>query len=121
MMHGGLTMRRRLQAMAGVMVMMSSVGWAAKKPDPADFKIKVHVSSVRYSEAAASTEILTVDIGGKHYELSGWAANGLLNPGDYMAKLSTDWHRTSFESQQYYQFLMPDGTTREFQVTMQAE
>jgi hypothetical protein len=104
--------------------------WAAPKTDQADYKIAVHVSGSRFG-ADGMTQILSVTIDGKHYELLGGtssakvysagSAHGLLNPGDYQAKLIEDIHKTGYESIQMYELLLPDGATRKFSVTLQSE
>jgi hypothetical protein len=101
--------------------------WAAPKTD-ADYNIAVHVSGSHYG-ANEMLQVLSVVIDGKHYELSGptssakvaMRGNGLLNPGDYKAKLTEDTHKTSFESIQEYELLLPDGTQRKFSVILQSE
>ncbi len=99
------------------------------KVDPADYNIPVHVSGAAYAPGNPLSQILTVAIGGKHYELYGGTSsakaymhgNGLLNPGDYRARLKVDEHKTPFESIQSYEVLLPDGTTRIFEVIAQSE
>jgi archaellum component FlaG (FlaF/FlaG flagellin family) len=100
-----------------------------KKANPADYTVKVHVSAAQYVATDGLFEILTVVIDGKHYQLQGATSsskafmhgNGLLNPGDYSAKLTVDTHKTAYESIQMYELLMPDGTTRPFSVIFQGE
>ena len=96
------------------------------KPNPADYTVKVHVSTSRYEREVynALYQILEVMIDGRHYDLYGptssarayLSGNGLLNPGDYMAMLITDVHKTPFESLQMYEVLLPDNTVRRFGV-----
>ena len=90
----------------------------------------MHISASAYASAANPLfEIVTTTINGKHYQLQGPTSsskifthgNGLLNPGDYHCKLSTDEHKTSYESQQVFEILLPDGTTRKFAVIAQSE
>jgi hypothetical protein len=102
---------------------------AAPKINPAEYTVAVHVSASRYAAADGLSQILSVAIDGKHYELQGGTSsakvyghgNGLLDPGDYKAKLSIDQHKTPFESVQQYEILLPDGTTRPFSVILQSE
>jgi hypothetical protein len=47
--------------------------------------------------------------------------NGLLNLGDYQAKLVVDTHKSAYESMQVYEFLLPDGGKRKFGVVGQSE
>ncbi len=89
----------------------------------------MHVSYAQYDPVNGIYEILTAVIDGKHYQLEGFTSssrtfmhgNGLLNPGDYAAKLTKDEHKTSFESLQVFEFLLPDNTTRSFSVIGQGE
>jgi archaellum component FlaG (FlaF/FlaG flagellin family) len=102
---------------------------ATQKVNPADYTVKVHVSAAQYVATDGLFEILTVTIDGKHYQLQGPTSsskafmhgNGLLNPGDYSAKLAVDTHKTAYESIQTFELLMPDGTTRPFAVVFQGE
>jgi hypothetical protein len=100
---------------------------ADSKPDPSQYTLLVHVSAVEYVPGSGnSLEVLTVTVGGKHYQLQGGTIlarkfDGLLNLGDYPARLSQDEHRTSYESQQEFELLFPDGTMRRFGVVAQSE
>jgi hypothetical protein len=110
---------------------------AEAKNDPGQFPLAVHISASTYATENDSrlgaidqlTEIVTATIDGKHYQLSGPTSsakafmhgNGLINPGDYHAKLVKDDHKTSYESQQTFEILFPDGTTRSFFVIAQSE
>jgi hypothetical protein len=113
------------------MLALSAAALAANtKADPADYPLAVHLSASSYAPGPSLlSEILTATIDGKHYELEGPASsakifthgNGLLNPGDYHARLSMDQHKTSYESVQQFEILFPDGTTRRFAVIGQSE
>jgi hypothetical protein len=103
---------------------------AENKPDPSQYALPVHVSASEYAAASNGlSEILTVTVAGKHYQLQGPTSsarifahgNGLINPGDYHAKLTQDDHKTSYESLQEFEILLPDGTTRRFIVVAQSE
>ena len=110
---------------------------ADTKNDPSQFSLAVHISASAYApendpklgELDALSEIVTATINGRHYQLEGPTSsakafmhgNGLINPGDYHAKLSKDDHKTSYESQQQFEILFPDGTTRPFSVIAQSE
>ncbi|HTU51467.1 MAG TPA: hypothetical protein VMF56_12790 [Acidobacteriaceae bacterium] len=103
--------------------------WAAKPAATGDdYNINVHVSGAQYASDGLN-EVLMVVIGGRHYELQGPTSsakmyshgNGLMNPGDYHAKLIQDTHKTTYESIQEYEFLLPDGTKRKFAVIAQSE
>jgi len=100
---------------------------ANSKPDPSQYTLTVHVSAAEYApHYDVANQILTVTIGGKHYQLWGGTISSknkyaLINPGDYPARLTVDEHKTSYESLQKYEFLFPDGTTRGFNVLAQSE
>ena len=100
---------------------------ADSKPDPSQYTLAVHVSASAYESVEnVSLQILTVTIDGKHYQLAGTTnkgvhIDGLINPGDYHARLSKDQHNTSYESLQEFELLFPDGTTRNFRVIAQSE
>jgi len=98
---------------------------ADAKNDPSQFPLAVHVSASTYAiptNTGYGYELVTATIGGKHYQLGGPPkGNGLLNPGDYQARLSMDVHKTRYESLQQFEILFPDGTTRRFDVIAQSE
>jgi hypothetical protein len=103
-------------------------GWGQAKAD--DYSIAVHVSASEYLGLVNDqAQIITVTIGGKHYQLQGPTSsarafvhgNGLLNLGDYQAKLVEDTHKSAYESMQVYEFLLPDGSKRKFGVVGQSE
>lgn len=103
--------------------------FAADKADPADYPLTVHVSGAAYGPPNELFLTLTATIKGMHYQLVGPTssgklyshANGLINPGDYRARLTVDEHKSSYESMQQYEILFPDGTTRKFSVVAQSE
>ena len=84
----------------------------------ADYPITVHVTS---SKAGVGYLELNVVIDGKKYCLSGGYAGGILSPGDYKAKLVKDQHKTSYETDQTYEFLFPDNKTRTYTLIGQSE
>ena len=108
---------------------------ADAKNDPTQFPLAVHISSSSYAPSYDITlfsqiqEIVSATINGKHYRLIGPTSssrafvrgNGLINPGDYHAKLSLNEHKTAYESRQQFEILFPDGTTRRFGVIAQSE
>jgi hypothetical protein len=107
---------------------------ADNKADPAQYTVAVHVSGSAYAYTIPNNsnlqfEVITATIDGKHYQLQGPTSsakvfthgNGLLNPGDYHAKLTEDKHNTSYESLEQFEILFPDGTTRKFNVVAQSE
>jgi len=113
-----------------MLVFANSVHAADAKANPADYPLAMHISASTYASAGNTLfEIVTAAAEGKHYQLQGPTSsakafmhgNGLLNPGDYHCKLSTDEHKTSYESLQVFEILLPDGTTRKFAVIAQSE
>ena len=101
-----------------ILLLASGSAWAGEDPIPAEYTVNVHVSS---SSIANSNLILDVVIDGKKYELSGYAGGMLLALGDYKAKLVKDEHKTTYGSNQVYEFLFPDKKTRQFAVVGQTE
>jgi hypothetical protein len=100
--------------------------WTASPARQPEYNITVHVTasrSVKQSENAPRHQHLDVTIDGKKYELeSVLGVHGLLNLGDYRARLSTDDHDTNgHDSHQVYEFQFPDKRTREFLVVGQLE
>src|SRR5580692_1245973 len=97
------------------------------KADPSQYTLAVHVSAAAYESVGnTSVQMLTATIGGKHYQLAGPTSkgvhfDGLIDPGDYRARLSKDQHNTSYESIQEFELQFPDGTTRNFKVIAQSE
>ena len=116
-----------------VLLLLTTVSWAA--PDPEEYSINVHVHSSSWRMApslpsgAVPVQMLAVVIDGKKYDLEAPAplrANleagiNLLAVGDYKAKLVQDVHKTTYESSQAYEFLFPDRKTRTFFVVGQTE
>ncbi len=98
-------------------------------PKAADYTIKVHVKSSRLIYIGSGTntqalEDLMVLIGGKTYELTNAAQrNSVLRLGDYQAKTIKVKGQTqkSYEDGTVYQFLLPDGSTRNFYVAGEFE
>lgn len=101
-----------------IVLLASALAWAGAEPNPAEYTVNVHVSS---SSIATGNLILDVVIDGKRYELSGYAGGMLLALGDYKAKLVKDEHKTTYGSNQVYEFLFPDKKTRQFAVVGQTE
>jgi len=90
---------------------------AAGDPNPAEYTVKVHVSS---SSMDHGTQLLDVVIDGKKYELKSELPVGrLLALGDFKAKLVMN-RKTAYESFQVYEFLFPDKT-RQYEVVGQTE
>jgi hypothetical protein len=108
----------------------SLAGAADNKANPADYPLAVHISGSAYATTADTlSEIVTATIDGLHYQLLGPSSSarifshgdGLLNPGDYHAKLTVDEHKASYESVRQFEIIFPDGTTRKFNVVGQSE
>ena len=107
------------------LLLFSTFGWAADKPNPADFTIKLHISAthIRHFCSGAFATITCADglyadaiLNGKKIELGGEDVIikknvMLITPGDYQVKLTKDYHNsdnTLFG--QEYELLLPDGT-----------
>jgi hypothetical protein len=103
----------------------SAMLWAGANPNPDEYNINVHVSSSRMTfidNRIVGQQELKVVIDGKKYELKGSGGlNVLFALGDYKAKLVQDSHRTAYDSDQVYEFLLPDKKTRKFRVVGQTE
>jgi hypothetical protein len=130
---GGELMRmKRLVWGIALLLMVSAVGpeIAGAQGKTVGYDIAVHVSASEYLNLVnEQAQILTVTIGEKHYQLQGPTSsakafvhgNGLLNLGDYQAKLVVDTRKSAYESMQVYEFLLPDGSKRKFGVVGQSE
>lgn len=121
-----------MKKIALVMLLFSTIAFAAPNPD--EYSVKIHVISSRWlmepgmSIGPQAVQRLTVMIDGKKYELEAPALRAnlqagvtLLALGDYKAKLVQDVHKTTYESSQAYEFLFPDNKTRKFFVVSQSE
>lgn len=109
-----------------IFLLVPTFFWAVPNPD--EYSINVHVTASYFVmvpgafSGAGAVQKLNVLIDGKKYELSGRESRkGLLTLGDYKARLVLDEHKTSFESRQEYELLMPDKTTKKFYVSGQTE
>jgi hypothetical protein len=105
-----------------VMLLCSVLALAKSAPNPADYNIQVHVSSARVNGAGYIRLKATLD--GKKYELQGIdAERSLLAPGDYKAKTIPigvkDVH--PYDVYGTYEFLFPDGKTRQYALVGIAE
>jgi hypothetical protein len=102
-----------------VLLLLAALAPAAPAPDV--YSVDVHVIS-SYFPACHAPQHLNVIIDGKKYELyAPDSGRFLLALGDYKAKLVKDERKTSYESDQVYEFLFPDKKTREFKVEGQSE
>lgn len=100
-----------------VLLLCSAIAFG--QPNPADYTITVHVTASKIrrpiNKAGQAGQQIQVVIEGKKYELQG-LSDGVLALGDYKAKLK-EFHRNSYDIYQTYEFLMPDGKTRNFTLT----
>jgi hypothetical protein len=92
---------------------------AADQPNPADFPVKVHVVFSRYVQSVSYQQIEAL-IDGERVELTG-ISRGVLALGDYPARITPKVHvpknPNTYDVYRGYEFLMPDGKTRTYQVT----
>jgi hypothetical protein len=119
------------KVMLALLLLAPSLACAEKTPpNPADYTINVHVNSSRLvyiGSGISNTQVLEdlmVLINGKTYELTNAARlNSVLRLGDYQAKTVTVKGQTqkSYEDGTVYQFLLPDGSTRNFYVAGEFE
>lgn len=95
---------------------------AGDKPNPADFPVKVHVVFSRYVMTAGQYQQIEALIDGVRVELTG-ESFGVLALGDYSARAATKLitrvpkNPNTYDLYKGYEFLMPDGKTRTYQVT----
>lgn len=102
-----------------ILLLCSTLTAFGATPNPADYNLTVHViaSKIRLGPQVTYTYIKAV-IDGKKYELS--TINSGLHPlvlGDYKAKAIELPQRNSYDLFHRYEFLMPDGKTRLFEVS----
>jgi hypothetical protein len=102
---------------------------ATDKPNPADFPMKIHITSsalrMQYANGLTYTyQVLQTFLDGQQVELSA-SAGGVLALGDYPARVSTSVHApkgwSSYDLVKGYDFLMPDGKIRTFSVSAISE
>jgi hypothetical protein len=101
------------------------------RPNPADYTIAVHVQASRVIDACSDVtagysvcgweQQLTVTIDGKKYELQSGFLRDLLRVGDYKAKITKDETQHAYEYMRTYEFLLPDGVTRQYTVVGESE
>jgi hypothetical protein len=118
------------KVMLALLLLAPSLACAEKsQPNPADYTIKVHIKSSRLVYIGSGTntqavEDLMVQIDGKTYELTNAASrNSVLRLGDYQAKTIKVKGQTqrAYEDGTVYEFLLPDGSTRNFYVAGEFE
>lgn len=104
-------------AIAFLLFQTTFVLGAAGKPNPADFPVKVHVVFSRYVYGEQKLEAI---IDGERVELTG-SSLGVLALGDYSARITPKVHGpknpNTYDVYKGYEFLMPDGNLRTYQVT----
>ena len=92
---------------------------ASDKPNPADFPVKVHVVFSRYVQSVGYQQIEAL-IDGERVELTGFS-RGVLALGDYPARITPKVHGpknpNTYDIYKGYEFLLPDGNLRTYQVT----
>ena len=105
-------------------LLFSGWAWSATPPKEAQYNVNVHVvasRSVLHSEKSPRYQHLNVTIDGKNYELeSVLGVWGILAIGDYKARVE-DGHHDDHDSEKVYEFVFPDGKTREYLVVGQTE
>jgi len=97
-----------------LLLLTPSALFAATKSNPADYNLTVHVQC---SFEREPNERLVVTVNGKQLELTGVGASLPLALGDYKARLEEKPSGKSYEINQVYELLFPDGKVREFEVT----
>ncbi len=114
-------------AMLAALLVLSASGLLASSrtetPNPADYNVIVHVvSSHIVTGHESQSQDLTVVIDGKRLELEGGAPHlDLLRLGDYKAKLLKKDESRAYEYQWVFEFLFPDGKTRDYLVIGEGE
>jgi hypothetical protein len=115
-----------------IFLIIPAMAWAEKpKANPADYTISVHVQSSRIvdfcsdvtqgSNVCSWEQNLTAIIDGKKYELQSGTRVKLLRLGDYKAKITKDDSQNAYEYMRTYEFLFPDGQTRQYVVVGEME
>ncbi|MGD0478791.1 MAG: hypothetical protein ABSA42_01395 [Terracidiphilus sp.] len=114
------------KALLAIFLVLPAMALAEKQPaNGADYTVAVHVQSSRLVEFCSDVsngsslcnweQVLSVVIDGNKYELeSAKAAANLLRLGDYKAKITKDESAHAYEYNRTYEFLFPDGQTRQY-------
>lgn len=108
----------------GTAISGSGLGAAALGgTDASTFNLDAHVTASSLGGLAGPyDQRLKAVIGGKTYDLGGRSNSyALLKPGDYKAKQLKDASKNSYETAQWYEFLFPDGKTRQYMVVSISE
>ena len=132
------------KVLIAILLLTSTLSWAAKPaPNSADYPVTVHVQSSKLiftclavSSNCGSVQHLTVLIDGKKYDLdSDFVQHVLrlhvLRVGDYKARIyvaPSKWPGfqnndtpNAYEYRLSYEFLFPDGQTRQYFVVGESE
>ena len=117
-----------MRALLAILLVIPAMALAEKQPaNAADYTIAVHVQSSRLVEFCGDVsngsslcnweQFLSVVIDGNKYELqSAKFGMDLLRLGDYKAKITKDETTHAYEYNRTYEFLFPDGQTRQYLV-----
>jgi len=97
-----------------VLLFTPSAIFAATKPNPADYNLTVHVQC-SFTRGTGERLVATVD--GKQLELTTFTAILPLALGDYKARVEEKSGGKSFEINQTYELLFPNGQVRSFTVS----
>jgi hypothetical protein len=117
------------KALLTILLLAPVLAWGGNSkpaPNPADYTIAVHVQYSSLDKFVTSSDVtfqrLTVLINGKKYELEDthWRRD-LLRVGEYKGRILKDETDRSYEYQRIYEFLMPDGETRQYGVVGEYE
>jgi hypothetical protein len=108
-----------------LLLLTPTLALAAKPtPNPAEYTVAVHVCSSLLTRGVATfgfpdvpVQHLVAVIDAKTYELDAVPDHTeLLRVGDYKAKIVQDGKPQDYEYRRIYEFLFPDGKTRQFLV-----
>jgi hypothetical protein len=121
------------KALFAILLFVPVMALAEKQPaNPADYTIAVHVQSSRLVDFCSDVtngvsvcyweQVLSVVIDGNKYELqSARTAMNVLRLGDYKAKIAKDENKHAYEYGRTYEFLFPDGQTRQYFVVGESQ
>jgi hypothetical protein len=108
-----------------LLLLPGSILLAADKANPADFPLKLHITSsaqqsLYVGNGNQATQVLETVINGQPVQLQGYS-QGVLALGDYPARINPKVHgpknANTYDIYQGYDFLLPDGNLRTFYVT----
>jgi hypothetical protein len=106
-----------------VFLFSASVVSIAQKEPAKEYPIKVHVSSSElYGSGMGENQALRVVIDGKKYQLIALgSAPWPLPVGDYRARITEDKPIQAGAYERRYEFIFPDGKTRQYRVGGESE